>query len=40
MHAFRVRVYVDVPRALPGAFAQSFIGCLVVGLLFSLIRYG
>lgn len=40
MSAFRVRAYVDIPRALPGAFARSFIGCLVIGLLFSLIRYG
>lgn len=38
--AFRVRAYVDIPRALPGAFAQSFVGCLIVSLLFSLIRYG
>jgi phospholipid/cholesterol/gamma-HCH transport system permease protein len=39
-HAFRVRAYVDIPRALPNAFAQSFIGCLVITLLFSLLRYG
>jgi len=38
--ALRVKAYVDIPRALPGAFAQSFIGCLVISLLFSLIRYG
>ena len=40
LRAFRVRAYVDIPRTLPGAFAQSFIGCLIVSLLFSLIRYG
>jgi phospholipid/cholesterol/gamma-HCH transport system permease protein len=39
-YAFRVRAYVDIPRALPNAFAQSFIGCLVITLLFSLLRYG
>ncbi len=40
LRAFRVRAYVDIPRALPSAFAQSFIGCLVISLLFSLVRYG
>lgn len=40
LRAFRVKAYVDIPRALPGAFAQSFIGCLVISLLFSLVRYG
>lgn len=39
-HAFRVEAYVDIPRALPGAFARSFIGCLMISLLFSLVRYG
>ena len=39
-HAFRVKAYVDIPRALPNAFAQSFMGCLVITLLFSLVRYG
>ncbi len=39
-HAFRVEAYVDIPRALPGAFARSFIGCLTISLLFSLVRYG
>ena len=38
--AFRVQAYVDIPRALPRAFAQSFIGCLLISLLFSLVRYG
>lgn len=38
--ALRVSAYVDIPRALPSAFAQSFIGCLVITLLFSLLRYG
>jgi len=38
--AFRVGAYVDIPRTLPRAFAQSFIGCLVITLLFSLVRYG
>jgi phospholipid/cholesterol/gamma-HCH transport system permease protein len=38
--AFRVQAYVDIPRALPNAFAQSFIGCLLITLLFSLVRYG
>jgi phospholipid/cholesterol/gamma-HCH transport system permease protein len=40
LRAFRVRAYVDIPRALPSAFARSFIGCLVISLLFSLVRYG
>lgn len=40
LRAFRVRAYVDIPRALPSAFAQSFIGCLLISLLFSLVRYG
>ncbi len=38
--AFRVEAYVDIPRALPSAFAGSFIGCLIISLLFSLVRYG
>lgn len=38
--AFRVGAYVDIPRTLPGAFARSFVGCLVIALLFSLVRYG
>ncbi|MGB5063097.1 MAG: ABC transporter permease [Candidatus Competibacter sp.] len=38
--AFQVRAYVDIPRALPSAFAQSFIGCLIITLLVSLLRYG
>ncbi len=38
--AFRVNAYVDIPRALPSAFAQSFIGCLIITLLVSLLRYG
>ncbi len=40
LRAFRVQAYVDIPRALPNAFAQSFIGCLLISLLFSLVRYG
>ncbi len=40
LRAFRVRAYVDIPRTLPSAFAQSFIGCLLISLLFSLVRYG
>ncbi len=40
LRAFRVQAYVDIPRALPSAFAQSFIGCLLISLLFSLVRYG
>jgi len=40
LRAFRVRAYVDIPRALPSAFTQSFIGCLLISLLFSLVRYG
>jgi ABC-type transporter Mla maintaining outer membrane lipid asymmetry permease subunit MlaE len=39
-HAFRVEAYVDIARALPGAFARSFIGCLTISLMFSLVRYG
>ncbi len=38
--AFRVGAYVDIPRTLPDAFAHSFIGCLIITLLFSLVRYG
>lgn len=38
--AFRVGAYVDIPRTLPGAFARSFLGCLIIALLFSLVRYG
>jgi phospholipid/cholesterol/gamma-HCH transport system permease protein len=38
--AFRVGAYVDIPRTLPNAFARSFIGCLIITLLFSLVRYG
>ncbi len=38
--AFRVGAYVDIPRTLPSAFARSFIGCLIITLLFSLVRYG
>lgn len=38
--AFRVGAYVDIPRTLPGAFARSFVGCLIIALLFSLVRYG
>ncbi len=38
--AFRVGAYVDIPRTLPNAFARSFIGCLMITLLFSLVRYG
>ncbi|MBE2294761.1 MAG: ABC transporter permease [Phycisphaerales bacterium] len=38
--AFRVQAYVDIPRTLPSAFAQSFIGCLIITLLVSLLRYG
>lgn len=40
LRAFQVRAYVDIPRALPNAFTQSFIGCLLISLLFSLVRYG
>ncbi len=38
--AFRVGAYVDIPRTLPRAFARSFIGCLIITLMFSLVRYG
>ena len=38
--AFRVGAYVDIPRTLPRAFARSFIGCLIITVLFSLVRYG
>ena len=38
--AFRVAAYVDIPRTLPRAFARSFVGCLIITLLFSLVRYG
>lgn len=38
--AFRVNAYVDIPRTLPRAFARSFIGCLIITVLFSLVRYG
>jgi phospholipid/cholesterol/gamma-HCH transport system permease protein len=40
LRAFQVRAYVDIPRTLPSAFTQSFIGCLLISLLFSLVRYG